>query len=276
MIRLPAGAPRVPDKFESYSRAGHFIRHFYFRLRADPDVSPAEDLKFRVVAGLADSNGVSFESVNFPGRFIRQNNDEVLLDLNDSTAAFAQDATFRSVPGLADSSFISFQSSKQPARYLRQLNAQLRIDPIVSDTDKRDATWKQTGADAGPDPAKGDGSGLRGEYYDNPDLRGSPKITRVDYGITHLWGDDSPGPGVPADNFSVRWTGQVQPRFSEAYVFSGYRDDGVRVWIDDRLIIDQWKEGNWAPFASDPVLLTANQRHKIRVEYLELQGQAAV
>jgi hypothetical protein len=120
------------------------------------------------------------------------------------------------------------------------------------------------------------GQGLLGEYFANRDCAGAPKFTRVDSDIKFIWGTDSPGQGMPNENFSVRWTGQIQPRYSEPYVFCGNRDDGVRVWIDDRLIVDQWSAGDFAPFASNPVTLTANRRYNIRVEYLQLQGPAKV
>ena len=125
-----------------------------------------------------------------------------------------------------------------------------------------------------PAPPTGEGTGLLGAYFANPDCAGTPKFTRVDWTIRFIWGHDSPGDGVPAENFSVRWTGQIRPRYSEAYVICGYRDDGVRVWIDGRLIIDQWGPGNYTPFASAPILLTANQRYDIRIEYQQLAGQA--
>ena len=81
-------------------------------------------------AGLADSAGVSFQSVNSPDRYLRHFDYAIRLDVNDNTAAFRGDATFHRVAGLADSTWSSFRSYNFPDRYLRHANYVLRIDPL--------------------------------------------------------------------------------------------------------------------------------------------------
>jgi len=114
----------------------------------------------------------------------------------------------------------------------------------------------------------GNGTGLLGEYFAGKELAGKPVVTRVDPTIAFDWLLNGPAPGLPADGFSVRWRGQVVPRFSETYTFQTYSDDGVRVWVDGKLLIDDWK--NQAATANQgKIALEAGKRYDIRVEYYE-------
>jgi hypothetical protein len=81
--------------------------------------------------------------------------------------------------------------------------------------------------------------GLQGDYFNNTALSGAPALTRTDSTVDFIW-SGSPGAGVTSDNFEARWTGQVQAQFSETYQFCTITDDGVRVWINDVPVIDQW------------------------------------
>jgi len=67
--------------------------------------------------------------------------------------------------------------------------------------------------------------GLKGDYYDNMDFTGFV-LSRVDPGVNFDWGNGSPDPSIGVDTFSVRWTGQVVPLFSETYTFFTLSDDG--------------------------------------------------
>ncbi|WP_345246032.1 PA14 domain-containing protein, partial [Nibrella saemangeumensis] len=85
------------------------------------------------------------------------------------------------------------------------------------------------------------GSGLTGNYYNNTSLSGTPVLSRLDPTINFFWNTDSPQPGVVnADEFSVRWTGQVEAPVSGSYSFRTNNDDGTRVWVNNQLIIDNW------------------------------------
>ncbi|RCG25069.1 hypothetical protein DQ384_32530 [Sphaerisporangium album] len=98
-----------------------------------------------MVPGLADSNGVSFESVNVPGRYLRHYNYALRLDPNDNTSIFRADATFYRTAGLADSSWSSFRSYNFPTYYLRHRDYLLRIDPLSASSslsDRQDATFR--------------------------------------------------------------------------------------------------------------------------------------
>ncbi|WP_331461371.1 AbfB domain-containing protein [Micromonospora tarapacensis] len=111
----------------------------------DPNVSPAQDARFRVLPGLAGGAGhVSFESVNYPGYYLRHYGFDFVLAANDGGSVFAADATFRQVAGLGNSSWSSFQSYNYPDRHIRHYAYQLRLDPINDAQARNDATFRLT------------------------------------------------------------------------------------------------------------------------------------
>ncbi|MFJ8631894.1 glycoside hydrolase family 43 protein [Streptomyces sp. NPDC093568] len=132
------------NRIQSFNFQDRYIRHTNMDVRIDPNVSPADDSRFRLRPGLAGSGTVSFESVNFPGYFLRHSNYDFQLVHNDGTPQFAADATFRQVAGLADSSWSSFQSYSHPDRYIRHYAYALRLDPITTATGRGDATFRVT------------------------------------------------------------------------------------------------------------------------------------
>jgi hypothetical protein len=111
----------------------------------------------------------------------------------------------------------------------------------------------------------------RGEYYGNGDLTGAPALVRDDREINFNWGSGGPAIGLPADGFSVRWTRTL---FLEggAYSFYALCDDGVRVWLDGELIIDQWRDSSAVTYTSERTL--GGAWHALRVEYYENWGTA--
>ncbi len=106
----------------------------------------------------------------------------------------------------------------------------------------------------------------RGEYFDNANLLGTPVLVRNDKDINFNWGSGSPDPSVPADYFSVRWTRTLNFE-GRVYRFSAQVDDGVRVYVDTNLIIDEWHPATPLVYTRD-VNLAAGP-HVIRVEYYE-------
>lgn len=112
----------------------------------------------------------------------------------------------------------------------------------------------------------------RGEYYNNRFLLGRPVFTRYDPEIDFDFGTGAPGPGVGDDNFSIRWTRRVYFSTTGTYEFGARTDDGVRLWVDDRPVIDEWKprQGQWA---LGQIFLTAGL-HTVRMIYYEGEGGA--
>ncbi len=110
-----------------------------------------------------------------------------------------------------------------------------------------------------------------GEYFDNKNLTGPPKITRQDAQINFDWGQGSPYPQLPVNLFSVRWT-KTQDFTPGNYSFTLKSDDGVRFWIDNQLVVDDWTDHAMKTYSPN-VTLTGGS-HQIKVEYYENTGGA--
>ena len=118
--------------------------------------------------------------------------------------------------------------------------------------------------------APGTGTGLQGDYYDNMDFT-VLRVTRTDSTINFDWGTGSPDPSIGVDTFSVRWTGQIETPFSQTYTFYTVSDDGVRLWVNGQLIIDNWTDH--APTEnSGTITLTGGQRYNIQLDFYENGG----
>ena len=118
----------------------------------------------------------------------------------------------------------------------------------------------------------GTGNGLLGTYFNNADLT-DPRLRRVDPTVNFEWGYGSPAPVIDANSFSVRWTGRVLAQFTETYRFFTRSDDGVRLWVNDRLLIDDWTHHATAE-RSGSIALEAGKKYNLRLEYFEGNGNA--
>ncbi len=124
----------------------------------------------------------------------------------------------------------------------------------------------------------GNGTGLHGEYFIDPefDLDEDPVALRLDTVINFNWGDNSPFPNlIPNNGFTVRWSGFVQPYFSEDYTFHVKSDDGCRLWIGDSLLIDKWVAQSSTEH-SGAIRVEGGAKIPIRLEYLEIGGGADI
>jgi|GEM_PF-2286324 len=120
----------------------------------------------------------------------------------------------------------------------------------------------------------GNGNGLKGEYFNNIDFTSRVK-QRIDETINFNWQKNAPIPNMESDEFSVRWTGQIQPLYSETYTFYTVSDDGVRLLINGKKIIDNWYEHS-SMKDSGTITLTAGQKYDIKLEYFDKTGNAEV
>jgi beta-glucosidase len=122
-------------------------------------------------------------------------------------------------------------------------------------------------------PAEGLGNGLRGEYFDNPAFAGQPRFVRTDRRIDFGWTLNSPGQGIPFDWYSVRWTGTLTGPKSGATQLGVEGNDGYRLYLDGRLLLDNWKKQSYGTrFA--PLSLRPGSSHQLRLEYFETSGNA--
>ncbi|HEX7085629.1 MAG TPA: glycoside hydrolase family 3 C-terminal domain-containing protein [Vicinamibacterales bacterium] len=125
------------------------------------------------------------------------------------------------------------------------------------------------------------GFGLKGEYFRGRDFAGEPLLTRTDATIDFRWyrgsptsdlvprGEVSPEQAIPDDDFAVRWTGQVIPPVSGEYELVVTGDDGFRLAIDGRTVIDEWTTTPRARAKSATVTLEAGRPYDIRLEYFD-------
>jgi glucose/arabinose dehydrogenase len=120
----------------------------------------------------------------------------------------------------------------------------------------------------------GAGDGLSGTYYDNPDFTGAT-VTRIDPTIDFSWGATAPVPGFGPDTYSVRWTGQIQAQFSQTYTFYTQTNDGIRLWVNYQLIINNWTDHALTE-NSGTITLVAGQKYDIRIEFYYNYGGAAM
>lgn len=117
-------------------------------------------------------------------------------------------------------------------------------------------------------------NGLLGTYYSGIAF-GSQLLQRVDKNINFNWAEFSPSTVVPTDNFSVRWTGKVQPLYTGTYTFYITSGNGRKVWINNKLIIDKWLN-DAGTTCSGTVDLVAGEKSDIKVEYYAATGAADI
>jgi hypothetical protein len=76
--------------------------------------------------------------------------------------------------------------------------------------------------------------------------------------------------------YSIRFTGSIQPQFTEDYLFSTEVAGGVRLWIDDKLLIDSWQDNYTTTHTSSPITLEAGKKYRIRLEYFNKDDRSAL
>ncbi|MFZ5989825.1 MAG: S8 family serine peptidase, partial [Bacillota bacterium] len=129
-------------------------------------------------------------------------------------------------------------------------------------------TWSEAVIGSTLEP--GMGTGLLGEYYDNMNFSGYYGAW-IDETVNFDWNAGAPGEYMENDTFSVRWTGYVEPKYTEEYTFYANAGDGIRLWIDGQLIIDDWRDKGITESAGT-ISLNANHKYNIRMEYYESLG----
>ena len=90
------------------------------------------------------------------------------------------------------------------------------------------------------------------------------------------WQKNAPHSRINADNFSVRWTGKVTASKTGDYKFETVSDDGVRLWVNNSKIIDNWTKHSVTTNTSNKVSLVAGKSYPIKVEYFDAGGGAVI
>lgn len=109
-----------------------------------------------------------------------------------------------------------------------------------------------------------------GLFWNNTNLSGTPVVTRWENSIDFNWFSGSPDPRINSDNFSARWTRNVNFPAGN-YRFFATMDDGMRIWIDNQLVVDSWTNSQEHTMSFDRFM---NGNHDIRIDYFEAGGQA--
>lgn len=113
--------------------------------------------------------------------------------------------------------------------------------------------------------------GWQATYWNNPTLSGPPALQRTDTRLDFDWGHGSPDPVINADRFSARWTRYIDVSPGN-YRFSVTTDDGIRLWVDNNLVIDQWRDQGPTTYTAEVYL--GSGHHLLKIEYYENVGGA--
>ena len=204
---------------------------------------PADSARFvdpNVVLNWTGGFGAKLHTVYFGGNFD---------DVNDAVGGSSQ-GTKAYTPG-----------SLEPAK-----TYYWRIDEYDAVKTYKGDVWKFTTA--------GIGGGVRGDYFNGMNFE-NRMLSRVDPQISFAWSEGAPDIKVGADNFSVRWTGEIEVAFTETYTFYTNSDDGIRLWVDGRQLINNWT-GHSTTENRGRIDLVAGQTYSFVLEYYEDLGSAVV
>ena len=110
--------------------------------------------------------------------------------------------------------------------------------------------------------------GLKGEYFNDSELKGEPVLVRTDAQVNFNWSSISPEPRVKEDNFAVRWTGKLTPPESGKYLLGFIGNGGARLVIDGQTIVEDFANRRTRTLTKE-VELEGGRRYDVRVEYRE-------
>jgi mannan endo-1,4-beta-mannosidase len=138
--------------------------------------------------------------------------------------------------------------------------------------DEQDVTWTVYAGPVWSFKTLGPGLGVQAEYFGGVELAGNPVLTATENSIDHAWGSNEVAGGLK-DSVSARWTADLEAPFTETVELITTTDDGVRLWLNGRRVID-----NWTPHGTTDDIATVNlvagQFYRIKMEWFENSGSA--
>jgi hypothetical protein len=236
-------------------------------LLRDP-AQPSDPLLFLGTAQ-ADATGLVVVNVNYPAdpRWAKLNQADVIIQSQTTNVYAAISIMVQPIPATPEPGVTLVPTRVPPT--MTPTFVPTRVPPTIP-------PWTSTFTRVPPTftPTRPAYPDWYGEYFANTMLLGAPVVVRNDPDVNFNWGRGAPAPGMPADNFSVRWTRRLSFPVTQPYRFVLRSDDGVRLWIDGALIMDEWHTAASAAYTRD-VNLTAGW-HAFRIEYYEGSGDAYV
>jgi hypothetical protein len=118
------------------------------------------------------------------------------------------------------------------------------------------------------------GTGLTGNYFNNQTLTSPATLVRIDPTVNFNWDVGSPDPSIPADHFSVRWTGTVRATVTGNYTFATTSDDGIRLSVGGVQVINDFTDHGPTTDTSGAVALNGGQFYTVTLEFYEDTGGA--
>ncbi len=141
------------------------------------------------------------------------------------------------------------------------------VDEVVSTGNVLGEVWSFT--TIGPNPG-----GIKGEYFSNTSLNGLPALTRIDPAVNFNLVGVGPGDPIPVDGWSARWTADLDVTRADTYMFAVNCQDGTKLWIDGKLLVDQWVTPTvTSKYFSLPIYLDKGV-HSLVLEYFDSGGDA--
>jgi len=118
--------------------------------------------------------------------------------------------------------------------------------------------------------------GLKGEYFGNSDLAGAPALRRIDRVISFDWDNEGPSPEVGRTDFTVRWSGTLTAPTTRSVRFAVLSDDGARLMVNGKRVLDAWRVKGPTTVFSAPVSLEEGKKYEVVLEYFQRANQAMV
>ena len=116
--------------------------------------------------------------------------------------------------------------------------------------------------------------GLKGEYWANSNFEGKPVMTQLNHNVNFGWTLYSPSEElIPYDSYSAVWTGKIKSPVSGRYRIGATGNDGYRIWIDGKLLVDNWRKVSFGTHTA-PFDWVKDKEYDIKVEYYETAGNA--
>jgi beta-glucosidase len=116
--------------------------------------------------------------------------------------------------------------------------------------------------------------GLKGEYFNNRELKGTPVLVRYDEQINFQWDSDTPAEQIVPNNFSVRWTGKITAQVTGKYQFGWRSNGGIKIYLDNKLVIEELKNPRTRNVLKE-IDFEKGKSYDVRIEYFENNNEYA-